>query len=269
MISMPEPKYKLEQLNFDGPLDLLLQLIEKNKIDIYDIPIVEITEQYFAYINTMEQKDLDIMSDFLLMASVLLDIKSRMLLPKEEKAEEDEGDPRAELAERLLEYKRYKFIAHELRYYEEYAERFCYKDEELPEELKSYVPPVDLDEMLKGVSMDLLRSVYEKILRRMSIADNTEQQQFFGVIRKHRISLSGCIEGMVSFARRHRRFSFRQMLKSGADRTEVVVSFLAVLELIRMGKVSVTQDSLESDINVEVNADADFDDLDLTGIEDE
>ncbi len=265
---MPEPKYKLEQLNFDGPLDLLLQLIEKNKIDIYDIPIVEITEQYFAYINAMEQKDLDVMSDFLLMASILLDIKSRMLLPKEEKQEEEEEDPRAKLAEQLLEYKRYKYIAHELRYYEEYAERFCFRDAELPEELKSYVPPVDLDEMLQGVSMDLLKNVYEKILKRMSSVDNSAQQQFFGVIRKHRISLSGCIEGMVRYAKKHRRFSFRQMLKGGADRTEVVVSFLAVLELIRMGKVSVTQESLESDINVEVNADADFDNLDLTGIED-
>ena len=265
---MPEPKYKLEQLNFDGPLDLLLQLIEKNKIDIYDIPIVEITEQYFAYINAMEQKDLDVMSDFLLMASILLDIKSRMLLPKEEKQEEEEEDPRAKLAEQLLEYKRYKYIAHELRYYEEYAERFCFRDAELPEELKSYVPPVDLDEMLQGVSMDLLKNVYEKILKRMSSVDNSAQQQFFGVIRKHRISLSSCIEGMVRYAKKHRRFSFRQMLKGGADRTEVVVSFLAVLELIRMGKVSVTQDGLESDINVEVNANADFDDLDLTGIED-
>ena len=134
--------------------------------------------------------------------------------------------------------------------------------------MKSYVPPVDLDEMLEGVSMDLLKSVYEKILGRMSAADNTNNQQFFGVIRKRRLSLSGCIESMVSYAKKHRRFSFRQMLKEGADKTEVVVSFLAVLELIRMGKVNVNQEDIADDIDVQVNEDADFDHIDLTGIED-
>ena len=266
---MEEPKYKLEQLNFDGPLDLLLKLIEKDKIDIYDIPIVRLTEQYFQYVNAMEEKDLDVMSDFLVMASILLDIKAKMLLPKEYKeAEEDEEDPRAELTARLLEYKRYKFIAHELRLYEEYAERFCYRKEELPEELKSYVPPVELDELLDGVTLERLRQVYLRVLGRMSSAENTAQQQFFGVIRKHRISLAGCLKGMVNYAKSHRHFSFRQMLEGSADKTEVVVNFLAILELIRMGKVSVNQDDTEADIEVEVNSDADFEDLDLNNIED-
>ncbi|MDO4962392.1 MAG: segregation/condensation protein A, partial [Eubacteriales bacterium] len=182
--------------------------------------------------------------------------------------EEDEEDPREALIARLLEYKRYKFISHELRIYEDYAERYCYRDDELPEELKSYVPPVDLDELLEGVSMELLKEVYSRVIRRMSAADNSGQQQFFGVIKKHRISLTGCIETMVSFAKKHRRFSFRQMLKTGADKTEVVVSFLAVLELMRMGKVSVNQEAPDSDLDVEVNADADFDDMDLSSIED-
>ena len=266
---MEEPKYKLEQLNFDGPLDLLLKLIEKDKIDIYDIPIVRLTEQYFRYIDAMEEKDLDVMSDFLVMASILLDIKAKMLLPKEEHEEtEDEEDPRAELTARLLEYKRYKFIAHELRFYEDYAERCCYRDAELPEELKSYVPPVDLDELLKGVSGDTLRQVYMKVLSRMNAAEDTERQEVFGVIKKHRVSLAGCLKGMVGYAKKHRRFSFRQMLEEGSDKTEVVVSFLAVLELIRMGQISVNQEDMNSDIEVEVNSDADFDHLDLSGIED-
>ena len=100
---MSEPKYRLEKLNFDGPLDLLLQLIEKNKIDIYDIPIMEITDQYLSYISAMEEKDLDIMSDFLVMASMLLDIKARMLLPIEDQEDEEgeDDDPRAELTRRL------------------------------------------------------------------------------------------------------------------------------------------------------------------------
>ncbi len=266
---MEEPKYKLEQLNFDGPLDLLLKLIEKDKIDIYDIPIVRLTEQYFQYINAMEEKDLDVMSDFLVMASILLDIKAKMLLPKEKKEEtEEEEDPRAELTARLLEYKRYKFIAHELRLYEAYAKRFYYRDAELPKELKSYVPPVNLDELLDGVTLERLREVYLRVLGRMNSAENTAQQQFFGVIKKHRISLAGCLKGMVNYAKTHKHFSFRQILEGKADKTEVVVNFLAILELIRMGKVSVTQDETDADIDVEVNQDADFEDIDLNSIED-
>ena len=267
---MAEPKYRLEKLNFDGPLDLLLQLIEKNKIDIYDIPIIEITDQYLSYISAMEEKDLDIMSDFLVMASILLDIKARMLLPVEaqENEEGEDEDPRAELTRRLLEYKRYKFIAGQLRLYEEYADRFCFRDSELPEELKAYVPPVDLDELLSGVSFELLKSTYEKLIIRMNAAENTAQQRFFGVIKKHRLALSDCIRGMVSYAKKHRSFSFRQMLSPKADKTEVVVSFLAVLELIRMGKVSVQQEDIDGDISVEVEAGESFDDIDLSSIED-
>ena len=97
--------YKLDA--FEGPLDLLLHLIEKNKINIYDIPIAEITEQYLEYVNHLEEEDLEIVSDFLIMAVSLLEMKAKMLLPKEE-GEEEEVDPREELVERLLEYKKYK-----------------------------------------------------------------------------------------------------------------------------------------------------------------
>ena len=100
---------------FEGPLDLLLHLIEKNKIDIYDIPIVEITNQYMEYIKAMQKEDLNIMSEFLVMAATLLDIKCRMLLPKEVNEEGEEEDPRQELVEQLLEYKMYKFMSYELK----------------------------------------------------------------------------------------------------------------------------------------------------------
>lgn len=100
---------------FEGPLDLLLHLIEKNKVNIYDIPIVTITEQYLEYVNNMEEEDLDVMSEFLVMAATLIKIKSRMLLPKDEETEEDEEDPREELVRRLLEYKMYKYAAGELK----------------------------------------------------------------------------------------------------------------------------------------------------------
>ena len=100
---------------FEGPLDLLLYLIEKNKIDIYDIPIVVITEQYLDYIRNMQRQDMNVMSEFLVMAATLLDIKCRMLLPKEVNEDGEEEDPRAELVQKLLEYKMYKYMAFELR----------------------------------------------------------------------------------------------------------------------------------------------------------
>ena len=100
---------------FEGPLDLLLHLIDKNKIDIYDIPIVMITDQYLEYVQQMPQEDLNLMSEFMVMAATLLDIKCRMLLPKEVNEEGEAEDPRAELVARLLEYKMYKYMSFELR----------------------------------------------------------------------------------------------------------------------------------------------------------
>ena len=118
---------------FEGPLDLLLHLIDKNKIDIYDIPIVEITDQYLEYIHQMEREDLDIMSEFMVMAATLLDIKCRMLLPKEVNEEGEEEDPRAELVQQLLEYKMYKYMSYELRDRMNEASRSVYKEPTLQE----------------------------------------------------------------------------------------------------------------------------------------
>ena len=124
---------------FEGPLDLLLHLIEKNKIDIYDIPIVEITNQYMEYIKAMQKEDLNIMSEFLVMAATLLDIKCRMLLPKEVNEEGEEEDPRQELVEQLLEYKMYKFMSYELKDRELDGDRVMYKSATIPDEVKGYV----------------------------------------------------------------------------------------------------------------------------------
>mgnify|MGYP000125655409 FL=1 len=121
---------------FEGPLDLLLHLIEKNKIDIYDIPIVEITNQYMEYIKAMQKEDLNIMSEFLVMAATLLDIKCRMLLPKEVNEEGEEEDPRQELVEQLLEYKMYKFMSYELKDRELDGDRIMYKTASIPDEVK-------------------------------------------------------------------------------------------------------------------------------------
>ena len=123
---------KLE--TFEGPLDLLLHLLEKNKVNIYDIPIVEITNQYMEYIREMERQDLDIMSEFMVMAATLIDIKAKMLLPKKAAEEEDEVDPRAELVQQLLEYKLYKSISYDLKDRQLDADRVMYKAPTIPDE---------------------------------------------------------------------------------------------------------------------------------------
>ena len=123
---------------FEGPLDLLLHLIEKNQVNIYDIPIVTITEQYLEYLGEMQRQDLDVMSEFLVMAATLINIKAKMLLPKEEEEEEEEEDPRAELVRRLLEYKMYKYAATELKDMELDAAGSIYRSPAIPKEVAEY-----------------------------------------------------------------------------------------------------------------------------------
>lgn len=127
---------------FEGPLDLLLHLIDKNKVNIYDIPIVEITAQYMEYIHEMQRQDLNVMSEFLLMAATLLAIKSKMLLPKEINEEGEEEDPRQELVEQLLEYKLYKYMSYELRDMQADAAYVMYKEPTIPAEVRAYRPEI-------------------------------------------------------------------------------------------------------------------------------
>ena len=140
---------------FEGPLDLLLHLIEKNKVNIYDIPIVTITEQYLDYVNHMEEEDLDVMSEFLVMAATLIRIKSKMLLPKVTEEDEEEEDPREELVRRLLEYKMYKYAASELKDLELDGAKAFYKKESIPAEVKNFKPTVDPVALISEYDMNL------------------------------------------------------------------------------------------------------------------
>ena len=151
---------------FEGPLDLLLHLIDKNKIDIYDIPIVEITNQYMEYIRNMQREDLNIMSEFLVMAATLLDIKCRMLLPKEVNEEGEEEDPRQELVEQLLQYKMYKYISYELKEREMDSDMVLYKGPTIPEEVKEYVEPVNLDKLLGDLTLQKLGAIFQDVMKR-------------------------------------------------------------------------------------------------------
>lgn len=240
--------YKLE--TFEGPLDLLLHLIEKNKVSIYDIPIVEITDQYLEYMNQMDKQDLNLVSEFLVMAATLLDIKSRMLLPAEVDEEGEEEDPRAELVKRLLEYKAFKYMAVELGDREELAQRHFYKDPTIPKEVARYEPPVDLDGLLDGLTLAKLQAVFQSVMKRQEDKVDPIRSKF-GNIQKEPVSLEEKITSVMQYARQHRSFSFRGMLQRQADKLEVVVTFLAVLELMKIGKIRLSQEEVFADMYIE------------------
>ena len=174
---------------FEGPLDLLLHLIDKNKIDIYDIPIVEITNQYMEYIRNMQREDLNVMSEFLVMAATLLDIKCRMLLPKEVTEDGEEEDPRQELVEQLLQYKMYKYISYQLREKETDSDMVLYKKPTIPEDVEQYVEPVDLDQLLDGLTLKKLNDIFQDVMKRQTDKIDPVRSKF-GKIEKEEVSLS-------------------------------------------------------------------------------
>ena len=237
---------------FEGPLDLLLHLIDKNKVNIYDIPIVEITAQYLDYVNQMDREDLDLVSEFLVMAATLLDIKSRMLLPKEKDEEGQEEDPRAELVERLLEYRKFKYMSGELRDKGIGSERLQFKEPAIPREVAGYRPPVDLDQLLQGVTMLRLKAIFDEAMRRQ--ADKVDPiRSRFGKIERETVQIGDRISAVRRRVSRGGRYSFRQLLHQGASREEIVVTFLAVLEMIKTGEIRLTEDSTRDDIIIEGN----------------
>lgn len=232
---------------FEGPLDLLLHLIDKNKINIYDIPIVLITEQYMEYISMMESKNLDIMSEFLVMAATLINIKSKMLLPKDETKEEPEEDPRKELVERLLEYKMYKYISLDLKDREQDAARILYKSPTIPKEIADYKEEIDTASLLSDLTLAKLHKIFESVMKRQ--VDKIDPiRSKFGKIEKEEINLSEKILEIQRYGLKKRTFSFRKLLKSQAGKMETIVTFLGVLELMKMGQIIITQHHLFDDI---------------------
>ena len=234
---------------FEGPLDLLLHLIDKNKIDIYDIPIVEITNQYMEYIKAMEREDLNTMSEFLLMAATLLDIKCRMLLPKEVNEEGEEEDPRQELVEQLLQYKLYKYMALELKDRELLSDRSMFKKPDIPKEVSEYTPPVDLDELIGDLTLTKLNQIFEDVIRRQTEKIDPVRSKF-GKIEKEEVTLPEKMDYISAYTKLHRRFSFRDLLMRQSSKVQVIVTFLAVLEMMKSGRVRAEQEETFGEIMI-------------------
>jgi len=234
---------------FEGPLDLLLHLIEKNKIDIYDIPIVEITEQYLSYIKAMETRDMNIMSEFLVMAATLLDIKCRMLLPKEVNEEGEEEDPRAELVQKLLEYKMYKYMSFELRDRQVDAAKNMYREQNLPKEVAAYRQPVDYEELIGDLNLNKLHEIFKSVVRKQEEKIDPIRSQY-GNIEKDEIDMDAKTLYVEAYAREHKAFSFRKLLEKQTSKMEIIVTFLIILELMKIGKIHISQESIFDDIMI-------------------
>lgn len=236
---------------FEGPLDLLLHLIDKNKVNIYDIPIVEITRQYLEYVGQMDRQDLDVVSEFLVMAATLLDIKSKMLLPKEIKEDGEEEDPREELVQKLLEYKMYKYMSYELKDREIEAEKSFFKKPTIPEEVLKYQEPVDIDALFDGITLSRLNEIFRQVMRQRENKIDPIRSTFRNIEREE-VSLPDKINFIRDYAQERKQFSFQKLLESQHSKMHVVVSFLAILELMKMGEITIEQNEIFGEIIVTV-----------------
>lgn len=237
---------------FEGPMDLLLHLLDKNKVSIYDIPIAEITDQYMEYIRSMKESmpDMEVMSDFLVMAATLLDIKSRMLLPTQ-KEEEEVQDPREELTARLLEYRIYKDRAKELKKMElEEGKSLYWEKERIPKELVGKQQLPDMDTLLDGITMGKLEDIFHMVMKRQIDRIDPIRSKF-GEIRKEKINLADRVLSLVNFGKEKKKFSFFQLLREQEGKEGVIVTFLACLELIRRGNLQAIQNDTFADIDME------------------
>ena len=234
---MIEPlTYRLDQ--FEGPLDLLLTLISKNKVSITDIPIAMICDQYMEYIEEAQRMDPDIASEFIVMASELMLIKSRMILPHEEGTE---NDPRREIADALLLYQQAKLAAKELRpRYEEYSGRYVKGMDDIPPE--------------KGLPLNLnsglLMKALSAVLRRIKVAESARTPtELVNPLIKHKVvSVEEKIEEIVYLLEDREEASLFFLLKDADSRAELVARFMGVLELVKIGRITITTVKIVEDV---------------------
>lgn len=248
--------YKLDV--FEGPLDLLLHLIDKEEVDIYNIPIARITDQYMDYLQSMREIDLEPTSEFLVMAATLLSIKSKMLLPRPPKVElelEEEEDPREELVRRLVEYRKYKGIADHLRQ-KELARSLIFSKE--PEDLSAFLPEMT-ENPVRGIHLADLMIAFGKVLKK------AEKRHRVARIRRDEISVKDRIREIVETLKSGTgRIRFSALFSEG-HREEIVTTFLAILELMKMKRVFCYQDGLFDEIVIVYRGEGNTDGFEADG----
>lgn len=242
VLTLESNKYAIKIENFEGPLDLLCHLIDKNKMDIYDIKISEIADQYIEYINAMEEANLEVTSEFLIMASTLLFIKSKGLLPSEVENEEELTEE--QLIERIIEYKKYKEITKNLKEnYMEFSKRF-FKFAELIE-----LPKQKLE---VEYNKEMLPDIYKNIIERNNEKVNVNAKNIEKIAITETYTVGSKVKEMFRELIKKPRFVFNKLYSlSKCNKQEVVTAFTGLLELSRRSKVVTTQEELFGDITVE------------------
>ncbi|MBQ3427795.1 MAG: segregation/condensation protein A [Clostridia bacterium] len=237
---MEEFRYTLD--SFEGPLDLLLSLIKKNKVSIWDIPIVEITDQYLEAIEGIEKSRLDDTSEFIVLASQLLYIKSKMLLPRDE--EEEEEDPREELARRLYEYKQFKEASLEMRKSEFSSKYMIFREEE---KIKFPVPEYSRHHELQELA-DAFGSIMQRRVRRAK----PEKSAFYKIVGREKVSVSAMSDKIITLLGKKSRVRFESLFGEDDSRPEMIATFLAVLEMIKARRIRADYDAKKRDFIISV-----------------
>lgn len=241
---VPDADYRIKLQVFEGPLDLLLFLIRKNELDIYDIPIESVTKQYLEVLRAMQQLDLDLAGEFFVMAATLMEIKSRMLLPKgqhavDPNAEEEEVDPRWELVHQLLQYKKFKEAAAQLATLAETRQN-------LMERYMSSLSTEEIDRPLRNVDRIELWNAFNIVLRRLA------EKLVVGEIHDEVVTVADQMEWLLQRTTTERTFIFSSLFPEGVTLRRLVATFLAMLELTRLKRLRVRQSEAFADITVEV-----------------
>ena len=234
-------RYRVKLDVFEGPFDLLLFLIRKNEVDIYDIPIAKITDQFLHYIEAMQILDLDVAGDFIEMVAILMHIKARLLLPKPVGAEADEAeDPRSELVERLIEYKRFKEASYELNELEEERRKL------FPRKYFDYIPKqeeISDEEYLDRVTLFDLILAFRKALENMPKVTHHE-------VKKIDITVEEQSEYILNLLRNKELVLFQEMMRELKEKIVIIVTFIALLDLIKNGMIEARQSDVFDDIRI-------------------
>jgi len=223
--------YKIKLDQFEGPLDLLLFFIKRDELNIYDIPISKITKEFLGYVNLIKMLDLEVAGDFILMASTLMHIKVRMLLPREVDEKGEEIDPRAELIQALLEYKKYKEMSEELAFFETNQRKINYRGNFTEDEKES---PPDLEVLLKNVTIFDLAKAFKKAL-------DSIKPEVFHEIKRVNITLEEQINYIQTKLDEISELHFLSLVDGMNEKIRIVITFVALLELAKMGMIGIKE----------------------------
>ncbi|MFH1197666.1 MAG: segregation/condensation protein A [bacterium] len=223
--------YKIRLEQFEGPLDLLLFFIRRDELDIYDIPISRITKEFIEYLHLMEQLDLEVAGDFILMAATLMQIKVKMLLPREINEKGEEVDPRADLVRALLEYKRYKEVSEELSFNEASQKMVSYRGN-FSEDEKIEIP--DYEMLLKNITIyDLMRAFKKVLMDRPKEAIHN--------ITKLNVTIDEQIDYILGLLDPTNEINFVLLVQDMHEKLRIIVTFIALLELVKVGRIGMRE----------------------------